>query len=90
MPQKLTFTSRIVQNVTHEKEYHLYTDRFYTYFDLAWEFYKRKVHISWTVLQNRKDVHKEIKKKSFKHAHRKQLFINFEGQKNGHCAEYIS
>jgi hypothetical protein len=56
MHPELTFTSRIVlelirkvQNATHEKGYHLYTDRSYTNLDLAWELLKRKVHLTGTV-----------------------------------------
>jgi hypothetical protein len=97
MYQKLTFSSRIVlellskfPNITHEKGYHLYTDRFYTYLDLAWELLKRKVHISGTVLQNRRVIPKEMKKKPFKHAYRKQLCNSLEGQKNGYYAEYVA
>jgi hypothetical protein len=69
MHPELTFTSRIileliskVQNVTHEKGYHLYTDRFYINLDLAQELLKRKVNLTGTVKQNRKDMPKQMKK----------------------------
>jgi hypothetical protein len=67
------FTSRIVveliskvQNVTHEKGYHLYTDKFYTNLDLARELLKRKVHLTGTIQQNREGVPKQMKKKTSK------------------------
>jgi hypothetical protein len=70
MHPELTFTSRIVleliskvQNVTHEKGYHLYTDRFYTNLDLARELMKRKVHLTGTVQQNRKVCPNKCRKK---------------------------
>jgi hypothetical protein len=56
MHPELKFTSIIileiiskVQNVTHEKGYHLFTDRFYTNLDLARELLKRKVLLIGTV-----------------------------------------
>jgi hypothetical protein len=70
---ELTFTSRIileliskVQNVIHEKGYHLYTDRFYTNLDLVRELLKRKVHFTGTIQQNRKGMPKQMKKKTLK------------------------
>jgi hypothetical protein len=73
MHPELIFTSRIileliskVQNVTHEKGYHLYTDRFYTNLDLAQELLKRKVHLTGTIRQNRKGMPKQMKKKTLK------------------------
>jgi hypothetical protein len=73
MHQELTFTSRIVleliskvQYITNEKGYNLYTDRFYTNSDLAWVLLKRKIHFTGTLLQNRKSMPKEMKKKVLK------------------------
>jgi hypothetical protein len=55
-----TYTSRFVvellgniQNIRHEKRYHLYADRFYTNVNLARELLKREVYLIGTILQNR-------------------------------------
>lgn len=70
---ELTFTSRIVlqlinkvQSVTNEKGYHLYTDRFYTNLDLARELLQANVHLTGTIMQNRKGLPKQMKKKALK------------------------
>jgi hypothetical protein len=51
------FTSRIVleliskvQDIRNEKVYHLHTDRFYTNIDLPQELFKRKVHLTGTII----------------------------------------
>ncbi|XP_069697349.1 piggyBac transposable element-derived protein 4-like isoform X1 [Periplaneta americana] len=70
---ELTFTSRIVlqlinkvQSVTNEKGYHLYTDRFYTNLDLARELLQANIHLTGTIIQTRKGLPKQMKRKALK------------------------
>lgn len=75
---ELPFTSRIVLQLcstlletTNGSGYHLYTDRFYTGYDLAQELLSLKIHTTGTVMSNRRglpaDIAKQKKMKIQKH-----------------------
>lgn len=65
----LAFTARVVLQLcttlletTNGNGYHLYTDRFYTGYDLAQELLTMGIHTTGTVMANRKGLPKQIKK----------------------------
>lgn len=65
----LPFTARIVLHMCHlllqstnGTGYHLYTDRFYTGYDLSLELLGLGIHTTGTIIANRKGLPKEIKR----------------------------
>ena len=65
----MQFTSRIVLHLCDElllaadgNGYHLFTDRFYTGFDLSMELLKMNVYLTGTVMKNRKHLPANVKK----------------------------
>jgi len=78
----LNFTSRIVihlcqqlQSKTNAVGYHLYTDRFYTGYQLALELLNMKIHTTGTIQRNRQGLPEEVKKKMKMQLHEVKAFV---------------
>ncbi|XP_014478485.1 PREDICTED: piggyBac transposable element-derived protein 4-like [Dinoponera quadriceps] len=61
----LTLVKKLLDNIPNAEGYHLYTDRYFTSIPLANELLKVKVHLTGTVMPNRKYLPAAIKKPKF-------------------------
>ncbi|CAK9829606.1 PiggyBac transposable element-derived protein 4 [Anthophora retusa] len=61
----LTLIKKLLNNVPNAEGYHLYTDRFFTSIPLAEELLKLKIHLTGTIMPNRKRLPPPIKKPRF-------------------------
>ncbi|XP_025152742.1 piggyBac transposable element-derived protein 4 [Harpegnathos saltator] len=61
----LTLVKKLLDNIPSAEGYHLYTDRYLTNIPLANELLKLKVHLTGTVMPNRKYLPAAIKKPKF-------------------------
>nr|XP_003707254.1 PREDICTED: piggyBac transposable element-derived protein 4-like [Megachile rotundata] len=61
----LTLIKKLLNNVPNAEGYHLYTDRFFTSIPLADELFKMKIHLTGTIMPNRKHLPAQIKKPRF-------------------------